>query len=267
MSLSRLNWIAAAAHTAAAVVSWQILKSKRVTLYEIDFDLSAPQVSDIDYPQTLKSARGPDIKSLVVAFYLFTAFAHVLYATDFFGKGWYSNAINGWGWNPFRWVEYSVSAGIMAYIIALFAGSKEKSAALTVALLIPGLMSQGFTIEREIHQGSNYKDADAVLVWANVLPAWLLYGVKWFIIFNALRKLQKAHKDQLGTKLDSKVTFLVMSQFIFFTLFGVVNAVQVYRWYKKIGANDTYLVYEKAYIWLSLIAKVGLGLSVGNVLK
>lgn len=266
MNLTELNWVAAVFHGVAAVLAWQLLKSKRVTMYDIDFDFSVPQASDIDYPQELKASGGPDVKGLVVLFYLFTCFAHVVYATDFFGKGWYSNAITGWGWNPFRWIEYSVSAGIMAYIIALFAGSKERSAALTVALLIPGLMFQGFTIERELHQNGGYGGADAVLVWGNVAPAWLLYFVKWFIIFNALGRLSTAATDQTGQPLDGRITLLVVSQFVFFTLFGLVNAVQVFRWYTRAGVKDTYLPYEQAYIVLSLVAKVGLGLSVANVL-
>lgn len=133
-------------------------------------------------------------------------------------------------------------------------------------------MFQGFTIEREIHQNLLIKDfaaakVDAILVWGNVAPAWILYALKWYLIFNALTSLQKDVKNQTGTDLNGKITWLVWLQFVFFTLFGVVNAVQVYLWAVKSPNNVPYIQFEIAYIWLSLIAKVGLGLSVANLLN
>jgi hypothetical protein len=208
---------------------------------------------------------------MTTAFFFITAIAHVFYATDFFKKGWYSSAVFGFGWNPFRWVEYSITASIMIFIISVIAGNKEQSAAWTVSLITVGLMFQGYTNEREIHQNllaMDFKSAivDPYIVWGNFLPAWLLYGIKWYIIFNALDALQNDVKNQTAGYLNGKVTWLVMLQFIFFTSFGVVQTVQVLMWARGIQPALTYYPFEVAYIWLSLIAKVGLGLSVANLL-
>jgi hypothetical protein len=153
----------------------------------------------------------------------------------------------------------------------VIAGNKDNSVAWTVSLITVGLMFQGYTTEREIHQNLVAKDfaaakVDAYIVWGNFLPAWLLYGIKWYLIFNALVSLQKDVKQQTTGYLDGKVTWLVLLQFVFFSLFGVVQSVQVYLWYRKIQPSVPYVNFETAYVWLSLISKVGLGLSVANLL-
>jgi hypothetical protein len=272
MNLTRLNWFAAVAHTAAAVLSMIFLKSKSIPLFKTSFDASVPATSDIDFPQELvPSGTTVNIKSMVIAFFFITAFAHILYATDFFGKGWYSSVVYGFGWNPFRWVEYSITASIMIFVISVIAGNKDNSVAWTVSLITVGLMFQGYTTEREIHQNLVAKDfsaarVDPYIVWGNFVPAWLLYAIKWYLIFNALVSLQRDVKTQTSGYLSGKVTWLVVSQFIFFSLFGVVQSVQVYLWARKVQPSVPYVNFEVAYVWLSLIAKVGLGLSVANLL-
>jgi hypothetical protein len=272
-SLLRFNWFAAAAHLAAAILSMIFLKRKSVPMYKLQFDASVPATSDLDYPQELvPSGTTTNIKSLTIAFFFITAIAHVLYATDFFGKGWYTSVVFGFGWNPFRWFEYSVTASIMIFIISVIAGNKEQTAAWTVALITVGLMFQGYTNEREIHQNllaKSFAEAkvDPYIVWGNFLPAWLLYGIKWYIIFKALFALQDDVKQQTSGTLNGKITLLVWLQFLFFTMFGVVQSVQVSMWARKIQPSVPYLNFEVAYIWLSLIAKVGLGLSVANLLN
>jgi hypothetical protein len=272
-SLTKINLVAFAVHLAAAILSMIFLKSKSVPMFKLEFDASVPATSDIDYPQELvPSGTTTNIKSLTIAFFFITAIFHLVYATDFFGKGWYSNAVFGYGWNPFRWIEYSITASIMIFIISVIAGNKEQSAAWTVSLITVGLMFQGYTNEREIHQNglaeNIYKTiVDPYIVWGNFIPAWLLYGIKWYIIFNALIALQDDIKQQTNGYLNGKVTWLVLLQFIFFSLFGLVQSYQVYLWATKTSPTLTYYSFEIMYIWLSLIAKVGLGLSVANLLN
>lgn len=269
-SLVNLNTFAFIVHLAAGILSMIFLKSKSIPMFKLQFNASVPATSDIDYPQQLvPSGTTTNIKSLTIAFFFITAIFHFLYATDFFGKGWYSKAVFGFGWNPFRWFEYSITASIMIFIISVIAGNKEQTAAWTVSLITVGLMFQGYTTERELNQNALSMDfsgtkIDPYIVWGNFLPAWLLYGIKWYIIFDALITLQDDVKQQTNGYLNGKVSWLVILQFIFFTCFGIVQSVQIYFWIRK--KPITYFPFEVAYIWLSLIAKVGLGLSVANLL-
>jgi hypothetical protein len=64
------------------------------------FDANAStELSDsrVDIPVTLENDATVDLKSIVIAFFAITSVAHLLYATDFFGKGWYSSQIMGFG--------------------------------------------------------------------------------------------------------------------------------------------------------------------------
>ena len=250
-------------------------------MFEFNYLTNESPASDLDYDMDLTKVDGDgvSIKNLVITFFAITSLFHIAYATDMFGRGGYYSAVFGQGWNPIRWFEYSITASIMIYIISIVAGAKEKSTALVAALLTPGIMLQGLTVERELKQNqlelwatgqSPYKpDVDAVLIWANFAPAWFFFGIKWFIIFNAYLKLRNDLKND-GKTIDPKITQLVITQFIAFSLFGVVQSVQIYGWTTQKGnwsSRQAYITFEKMYIGLSFVAKAALGLSVARLLN
>lgn len=279
--MQKWNLWAAAFHAGFALYACT-LTDKRVKLFEFNYKINGQPASDLDYDMDLTKIQndGVNIKRLVIAFFTITSLAHVAYATDMFGRGGYYSAVFGQGWNPFRWFEYSITASIMIYIISIVAGAKEESTALVAALLTPGIMLQGLTVERELKQNllsswstsSGQKEkpyVDSVLIWANFAPAWFFFGIKWFIIFNAYLKLRSDLKKQNLT-IDPKITQLVVSQFIAFSLFGVVQSIQIYSWTAPRGSwssRQAYITFEKMYIGLSFVAKAALGLSVARLLN
>lgn len=277
-SLRSWNVGAAALHMGFAIWALVRLQNKDVTMYKLSYETSVSPASDLDYAMTTKEDGVKNVKSFVVLFFVLTSLAHILYATDFFGKGIYQKAVFGYGWNPFRWIEYSFTAGIMIYLIAIVAGAKESSNALVAALLVPGLMLQGLTVERELHQNelamwasrkTEIKPAtDSVLVWANFIPAWIFFAIKWYIIWNAYFELKKQLESE-GKIIDKRITELVLVQFVGFATFGIVQSIQVYSWiYSGRGhwTQSYYINYEKGYIALSFIVKAALGISVSRLL-
>jgi hypothetical protein len=54
-------------------------------------------------------------------FFALTAYAHIFYATDGFGRGSYSKVVAE-GWNPYRWAEYGISASVMSVLIGYALG-------------------------------------------------------------------------------------------------------------------------------------------------
>jgi len=277
-SLSKWNWTAAILHACFAI--WvSTLPNKKVTTYKFHYVVNEMSpVSDLDYALDLQQSRQFSLRDPTILFFAITSFAHVAYATDMFGKGGYNSSVFEFGWNPWRWFEYSVTAGIMVYIIALVAGAKEDSTALVAALITPGLMLQGLTVERELHQNeladwtnglSNTKpEVDPILIWANFGPAWFFFALKWYIIFNAYMELKKELKGQ-GKDLDERITQLVYIQFVAFSLFGVVQTAQIYTWINSAKGKQKgiyYITYEKSYIVLSFLAKAALGISVARLL-
>lgn len=234
--------------------------------------------SRVDIPVQLEDDAKVDLKFFVVGFFAITSAAHLLYATDFFGRGWYSSQVLGFGWNPYRWIEYSLSAGLMIYLISAASGTKDQVSAISAALITPGLMINGFTTERALHQNAlNFwsehpktlkPKIDKEIILSNLLPAWGLFGVKWFIILSNYSKLSKEARDA-GKPLDASVSFMVFSQLFFFSLFGVIQTYQVYRFFtlRKGRIEPPYMVYEKAYIVLSTFTKLMLAGTVAYALR
>jgi len=281
-TLSKWNYVAAAVHLGAALYTSFTLKtrSKRlVEVFRLKFDYSIPPTdSRVDIPIKTEPQEKVDLKIFVVAFFIITSAAHFLYATDFFGRGWYSSQILGFGWNPWRWAEYSLSAGLMIYLISIVSGTKEQISAVSNALITPGLMINGFTNERALQQNALHDwslqpdqpkpKVDALIVLSNLIPGWALFGVHWYVILSNYAKLSKEAKDA-SRPFDKSVSFMVYSQLLFFSLFGVIQTYQVYRWatLKAGRIEPSYIFYEKGYIVLSAITKLVLAGTVVYALR
>ena len=229
MELVKWNWAACGVHTVAAVVSYIILKPSTkpmriVNMSRLVYDITKQTDSRVDLPVKLEDDVSVDLKWFVVGFFIITAVAHLLYATDFFGKGLYTKAINGYGWNPYRWIEYSLSAGLMTYLISIVTGTKDQVSAIASALIVPSLMVSGLTTERCLDQnalhafslGGAKPTIDAVVVWTNIIPAWFLFFTNWYIILANYLRLSKGAKEA-GHPVDSSVKFMVYSQLFFFS--------------------------------------------------
>lgn len=284
-TLKKWNYVAFAIHLGAAIASATVLtsKSKRtVQMVRMKFDDQSPKESRVDLPVTLEKTNKVDLKFFLVSFFAITSAAHLLYATDFFGRGWYSSRVLGFGWNPFRWIEYSLSAGLMIYVISAVSGTKDQISAVSAALITPGLMISGLTTERALKQNELHEwslqalhkstakkpDIDFDIVFSNLIPSWFLFGVHWYIILSNYGKLAKEAKES-DKPLDSGVTFMVYSQLVFFSMFGIIQTYQVLRWYSSHPGRTepSYIQYEKAYIVLSAVTKLFLAGTVAYALR
>lgn len=281
--LQKWNKTAAIVHGLATVVSFILLsttsqENRLITMSRLEYnDDGPPPTSKVDLPVRLVQSGETDLRMYVVGFFAITAVAHWLYATDFFGRGWYSAAIFGYGWNPYRWFEYSLSAGLMTYLILIISGTKEQVSAVSAALITPSLMLSGLTTERALDQnalhawsvkGGPKPRIDPVVVWANILPAWLLFFTKWYVILSNYSKISKEAKEA-SRPVDPSVSFVVRSMFIFFALFGLIMSYQTYRWAtSRVGRPEpSFVAYEKAYIVLSALAKLVLAGAVVYAVK
>jgi hypothetical protein len=138
-----------------AVVSYlkeESAEKRTVQTTRLKFDETIIGNSRVDVPVKLENSTVVDLKPLLVSFFAITAFAHLAYAIDF--NQFYSKHITGIGWNPYRWIEYSLSASVMIYIISVVSGTKDQVSAISAALITPGLMINGLTAEKEIQQNA-----------------------------------------------------------------------------------------------------------------
>jgi hypothetical protein len=169
----------------------------------------------------------------IAAFFLLSALAHFSVA----GPGWASyQAQLLKGRNPYRWLEYSLSASIMIVLIAMLVGIDDIAALIALVGVNASMIGFGWMQER-------YEAPRAGLG-----PFWLgcIAGSIPWIAITVYLVGPGAHQHAPGFVYG-----------IFFSLFVLFNCFAVNQWlqYKEVGRWKDYLVGERAYVTLSLVAK------------
>lgn len=169
----------------------------------------------------------------IAAFFLLSALAHFSVA----GPRWKSyRAQLLRGRNPYRWLEYSLSASIMIVLIAMLVGVDDIAALLALVGVNASMIGFGWMQER-------YESPREGLG-----PFWLgcvAGSIPWIAITIYL----------LGPGAQQHAPGFVYG--IFFSLFVLFNCFAINQWlqYKEVGKWKDYLFGERVYVTLSLVAK------------
>lgn len=176
----------------------------------------------------------------VVAFLALSAFFHFLISSPgFFPRYKAGLTLNR---NYFRWVEYSLSSSIMIWLILQINGVTDVGALVAVFAANAAMILFGALQEKYEQPGSG-----------GMLP--FIFGsmvglVPWIIVV--------VYFARAGSESDAEtpafVIGIVISLFLFFNTFAINQWLQ----YKQVGKWRDYLVGERAYITLSLVAKTAL---------
>ena len=169
----------------------------------------------------------------IFAFFALSSIAHFTVA----GPKWGSYTANlAKQRNPYRWVEYSLSSSIMIVLIAMLTGISDIAGLIALAGVNASMIGFGWMQERYESPGGGLGP-----FWigclAGIVP-WLAIGIY------LLAPGATAHAPGF-------VYGIFVSLFIFFNCFAVTQWLQ----YKKVGRFADYLVGEKTYVVLSLVAK------------
>jgi hypothetical protein len=205
--------------------------------------------TDFSIPIVIHSLTGPPGSSAetitlfdlriawaVAAFLLVSALAHLLIASVGFRS--YRRMLLT-GRNDYRWIEYSISASLMAVLIGLLPGINDIAAVIAIFGANAAMILFGLVQERYEHPGGS------------LLPFWLgsVVGViPWIAI--------GLYLAGIGTDVQAPgfVYVIFVSLFTFFMSF----AVNMWLQYRRIGRWSDYLFGERAYVILSLVAKSAL---------
>jgi len=260
MKLSTWNWSAAVTHlvVAIAVIIYYVVKKGDInfntTLYNIhitDFNVDNPNSSIVTTTPAL-DVTGITMKVLVIVYFIFTVLFHTLYATDFFGSGIYTRSIASMN-QYWRWIEYSISSSIMTFLIAIICGVKSLDAVILLVVMNIGIMLCG-----QISEAVITKPNGKPIALVAVLIGWILLLAVFAILFKNFF-MGLADADTNGFKVPTFVYFIIFPLFVWYALFGFVNL-----WW-ILGKEHTiqkYLKIEKAYIILSFLSKLNLGIFV-----
>ena len=141
--------------------------------------------------------------------------------------------------NYFRWVEYSISSSLMIVLIAQVSGVTDISALISIFGVNASMILFGWLQEKYEEPGTGG--------WVPFIFGCITGIVPWLALVFYVFAIGGAGENKAPTF----VYFIVLTIFIFFNSFALVQWLQ----YKKVGKWSNYLVGERTYITLSLVAK------------
>lgn len=143
-----------------------------------------------------------------------------------------------------RWVEYALTAPLQIVIISSTFGVSDRSLLLALGGTQGGLMLLGFSLEQQIRKYSKYRNKDPTsrrnrhqglklfyLLWS----AWALHSIVWYVLLDRYyRQVENIVSCKLPGEMPEFVNFIVIGEFILFSLFGLVPTIQcIYIYYRK----------------------------------
>lgn len=232
-SLKKWNFIMAGLHAVQGVVVVVLSKSFAIPVSGSYLRLNADTGRLEPAMTTLFNVQLP---WLIAAFFFLSAAAHLFIATVY-NKTYNKNLKRGI--NKARWVEYAISASVMMVAIATLVGIYDLSSLVMLFALTAIMNLMGLVME--VHNQTTSKTN-----WLSYNIGCLAGLIPWLAV--AFYMWLGAHE---GSRAPTFVYWIFVSIFIFFSCFAVNMILQ----YKKIGPWKNYLYGERAYIFLSLVAK------------
>jgi hypothetical protein len=229
--LRRYNLVAAAIHAVQAVLVLAL-------------------ANDFTWPVTATYLEGPPgttpadqvvlwdlpVAIGVALFFALSAGAHLLIVSPWLSDRYLSGLAEGH--NYFRWVEYSLSSSVMIVLIAQLVGIADVAALIAIFGVNVSMILFGWL--QQPGDGGWLPFAFGCI--AGVVP-WLAIAI--YVV---------APGATSGAEPPAFVYGIIVSLFIFFNVFAINQWLQ----YRQIGRWRDYLVGERAYITLSLVAKSAL---------
>ena len=237
--LFRWNAILAGLHAVQGLVilALSFARDPVVTAPVVSSYLTFDEVSETLVPAQTDLFELP-IGPAVATFFFLSAIAHALLAWPL--RRWYEGRLAS-GIQPMRWMEYALSSSVMIVIIAALAGIQEIGTLVALFGINAAMNLFGWSMEsanqgREKVQWNHYVFG----VIAGIVP-WIVIGIA----------LWSATIEPGAAEIPGFVIAIFISLFLAFNVFAITMFLQ----YGKIGRWRDYLVGEKTYMIMSLVAK------------
>jgi hypothetical protein len=154
----------------------------------------------------------------------------------------------GWlarGMNPLRWVEYAFSSTVMIVAIAYLSYIRDVPALVAIAGCNVAMILFGWSMEAANEGRRDHPD------WKHYIFGCIAGIAPWIGIFSILLAYGAQPDLPAGAGIPAFVYVIVGSLFVSFNVFAITMVLQ----YRRIGRWRDYLVGEKTYMVMSLVAK------------
>jgi hypothetical protein len=149
------------------------------------------------------------------------------------------------GMNPLRWVEYAFSSTVMIVAIAYLSYIREVPALVAIAGCNVAMILFGWSMEAANEGRRDHPD------WKHYIFGCIAGIAPWIGIFSILLAYGAQSGLPDGAGIPAFVYVIVVTLFVTFNIFAITMVLQ----YRKIGRWRDYLVGEKTYMVMSLVAK------------
>jgi hypothetical protein len=178
------------------------------------------------------------IGSAVAAFLFLSAISHLAVSSRWGFRRYVADL--GRGMNRARWIEYSLSSSLMIVVIAMLVGIYDIVSLLALFALNACMILFGWIME--VHNQTTSR-TNWLSYWFGVFAGtvpWIAIGIYLF------------GPTASGDPGPPTFVYAIFgSIFVFFNIFAVNMVLQ----YRRVGPWRGYLYGERAYVWLSLVAK------------
>ncbi len=178
----------------------------------------------------------------IASFLAMSAIAHAI-------AGWPLRArYEGWlarGMNPLRWVEYAFSSTVMIVAIAYLSFLQDFPALVAIAGCNVAMILFGWSMEVANEGRRDHPD------WKHYIFGCIAGIMPWLGIFSILVAYGFQSDLPAEAGIPAFVYVIVGTLFVTFNIFAITMVLQ----YRKIGPWRDYLVGEKTYMVMSLVAK------------
>lgn len=225
-------------HLAQAI--FIIILSNKFTLPITTSFLTYDETIDKLWPATSTLINLP-LGIMVALFFLLSAIAHLTVASPGIFN-WYINKLKK-GINYARWYEYSLSASLMIVLIGMLSGVYDLGALIMAFILTAVMNLCGLVMEihNQVTERTNWTSYVVGCI-AGVAP-WIAIAIYFF-----------GSLAQAEGGVPTFVYIILPTLLVFFFSFALNMVLQ----YKKVGPWRDYFFGERAYIFLSLVAKSAL---------
>ena len=178
----------------------------------------------------------------IASFLAMSAIAHAV-------AGWPLRArYEAWlarGMNPLRWVEYAFSSTVMIVAIAYISYIRDVPALVAIAGCNVAMILFGWSMEAANEGRRDHPD------WKHYIFGCIAGIAPWIGIFSILVAYGAQADLPADAGIPAFVYVIVGTLFVTFNIFAITMVLQ----YRKIGPWRDYLVGEKTYMVMSLVAK------------
>lgn len=145
--------------------------------------------------------------------------------------------------NYLRWLEYSITASLMTWVILQLSGVTNVLMLVMVGVVCNvALQSQGY-LQEKLRRVS----------WIPTLVGWLIFAMQWSIIFSYFFTAITSARPIGVEQAPWFVYVIVIGLFFFFALFGLVQLTHIAEWPRFMASG---YAQDIAYLILSLTSKL-----------